>query len=418
MVNSISGGSGISPVDSVPDELIALEEFVVDNPDLERLEALIARFNVFEALGVVRQELRHSDFLAFLLDARQSHGLGDALVKRLLQAVVRTASVIPAGLTPIHIDLMSFDRLVVRREWQAIDILLTDETNRLAVIVENKIDSTEHSNQLARYWDIVTHDHPDWRVLGVYLTPDGDPPSDERYVSISYGDICGLVETLTMSRASNLDAAVRTMLDHYAQMLRRHIVSESEVAALCRQIYLKHRAALDLVFEHRPDHQAELKAALETLIGEVESIIYDGGSKEYFYFLPTAWDVPALNQGVGWLKTGRLVAFSVHNRAQELTLRLYLGPGPEDIRRAMFSSFVSGKPPFKLRSKTLSKKWNLLYQRQLLGRDTYTDATLEEQIEQLRQNWHRFVRDDLPSLTSGVVGAMESAQRQMSEADR
>jgi hypothetical protein len=45
----------------------ALEKFVTNNQELERLEALLAEFNIFEAIGVVRQELRHSDFLAFLL---------------------------------------------------------------------------------------------------------------------------------------------------------------------------------------------------------------------------------------------------------------------------------------------------------------------------------------------------------------
>ena len=32
----------------------ALEDFVVGNEDLERLEALLDRFNIFEAIGVVR----------------------------------------------------------------------------------------------------------------------------------------------------------------------------------------------------------------------------------------------------------------------------------------------------------------------------------------------------------------------------
>ncbi len=45
-------------------DLMALESFLIGNRDLERLEALLDRFNILEALGVVRQELRHSDFLA------------------------------------------------------------------------------------------------------------------------------------------------------------------------------------------------------------------------------------------------------------------------------------------------------------------------------------------------------------------
>ncbi len=54
----------------------ALESFVFENPELQRLEFLLDEFNIFEAIGAVRMELRHSDFLAFLLDPNQSHGLG------------------------------------------------------------------------------------------------------------------------------------------------------------------------------------------------------------------------------------------------------------------------------------------------------------------------------------------------------
>jgi len=49
----------------------ALEALVVDNPDFDRLKALLGQFNIFEAIGVVRRELRHSDFLAFLLNPQQ-----------------------------------------------------------------------------------------------------------------------------------------------------------------------------------------------------------------------------------------------------------------------------------------------------------------------------------------------------------
>ena len=36
-----------------------LERLIVANPDLERLESLIKKFNLFVAMGVVRHEVRH-----------------------------------------------------------------------------------------------------------------------------------------------------------------------------------------------------------------------------------------------------------------------------------------------------------------------------------------------------------------------
>src|ERR1017187_3900529 len=65
-----------------------LESFVVDNPELAQLEDLLSEFNMFEAIGATRQELRHSDFLRFLLDPRERHGLRDYFLKTLFKKVL------------------------------------------------------------------------------------------------------------------------------------------------------------------------------------------------------------------------------------------------------------------------------------------------------------------------------------------
>ena len=110
-----------------------LESFLLENPELERLEKLLEEFNHFEAIGAVRQELRHSDFLAFLLDPNQNHGLGDLVAKRLLQQALKDApddttleegansNRRGASLTPLDIALLDLDDLQVRREWRHAD---------------------------------------------------------------------------------------------------------------------------------------------------------------------------------------------------------------------------------------------------------------------------------------------------------
>lgn len=114
-----------------------LEAFVVDNDDLERLEALLAQFNIFEALGAVRQELRHSDFLAFLLDPSQNHGLGDVFLKRFLKRVLVRAADPP--LSAVEIDVADLHEAEIRREWRHIDILIHDPESRLVCAIENKV---------------------------------------------------------------------------------------------------------------------------------------------------------------------------------------------------------------------------------------------------------------------------------------
>jgi hypothetical protein len=50
------------------DQLQILQDLIINNPELEQMETLLAQFNIFEALGAVKVERHHSNFLAYLLD--------------------------------------------------------------------------------------------------------------------------------------------------------------------------------------------------------------------------------------------------------------------------------------------------------------------------------------------------------------
>ena len=60
----------------------------------------------------------------------------------------------------IDLDLWDLDDVEIRLEWFSIDILIIDGQHQLAVIIENKIDSGEHDDQLKRYRQIVNQHYP------------------------------------------------------------------------------------------------------------------------------------------------------------------------------------------------------------------------------------------------------------------
>jgi hypothetical protein len=381
---------------------LSLESLVVDNPDLERLEASLDQFNVFEALGVVRQELRHSSFLAFLLDPQENHDLGDEFAKRLLQKVLSTANSHSIPLTPIDLDVWDLNHLVVQREWQNIDILLIEKHHRLVVIIENKIDSVEHSNQLERYFLMVSQHYPGWNVLGIYLTPEGETSSHAGYVAISYTTISQIVERMVGSRSSNLDTDVRSLMIHYTQMLRRHIVSESEIAELCRRIYRKHQRALDLIYEHRPDQQAAVRELIEGLVRETPSLVLDHCSKSYIRFAAQEWDVPTLLSGEGWTESGRILLFEFMNSPNRLKLGLHIGPGPDHIRQKLFDMAQKHPPLFRTQSKSLNRQFNVIYGKSFLIPKDYEDSNIEQLTKELRKHWSEFEGNDLPRMLAAV----------------
>ena len=145
----------LPPQESKPDSEDArlqksLEALVLRNPDFDRLEFLLKKFNIFAVLKLEKQEIRHSNFLAWLLAPDQNHGLGDKFLKRFLQAALADSA--DTRVSQMDIHLWPLNDTEVLREWRNIDILLKSPRAKLVVLIENKIDSSEHSNQLQRWY--------------------------------------------------------------------------------------------------------------------------------------------------------------------------------------------------------------------------------------------------------------------------
>jgi len=380
-------------------DLQALEALVVDNADLERLEALLEQFNIFEALGVVRQELRHSDFLAFLCNPAAPHGLGDNVIKHILQHVLIAGRKRALPISLFDLDVWDFAHLQVRREWQNIDILLLDSRHNLAIIIENKVDSGEHSSQLSRYWETVQERYPTWRVIGLYLTPSGDVPSNPHFFPLGYTTVCTVLAELGQRRASTLGADVRTLITHYTQMLRRHIVGDSEIALLCQRLYIRHKRAFDLINQQIEARTQRRRRLIEGLIRQSSTLTMDpGGRGRYLRFIPTAWDTNALRGDKGWTPSRRMLLFEFVNSAESLQIALCLGPGPTERRQPLYKLAEANQPPFRIAHQGLQPRYNWLYWRQILTTEQVGESSDAELEQEIRQHWESFLHEELPAI--------------------
>ncbi len=247
------------------DQRQVLERFVIANRDLETLEALAKRFNIFEALGVVRAERTHSRFLGFLLNPRESHGLGSRFLKQFLQTALKYPPKV-SPLTPVEIDLLDLSEAEILFEHDSIDILIRDDQNHISVIVENKIDSSQHSDQLAKYYERESARYPRRKVFGIYLTIDGDDPENDNYASISHSAIPGLLAELSQAPGLHIDPKVEFAIMQYTDVLGRHFMVDQQVKMLCERLYRKHRRAIDLIVEYMPKPKEIVREKLKELI--------------------------------------------------------------------------------------------------------------------------------------------------------
>jgi hypothetical protein len=206
---------------------------LIDDDDFRKIDKHLRRFNMFEAMGAVRGELRHSNFLSFILSPTRPHGIGSELLLQFIRAAIAKQPANRQTIRSIELIIADLDSAVIHREQDNIDLLIELKQLNLIVLVENKIDAVVGDGQLLRYKNVVRSRYPDFRQLYILLTPDGIHPEDDDYVGLSYSEVADLVD-YSIDRNELLGPDIALILNHYVQMLRRHIVEDEQLAELER----------------------------------------------------------------------------------------------------------------------------------------------------------------------------------------
>ncbi|MBK1987428.1 PD-(D/E)XK nuclease family protein [Sphaerospermopsis aphanizomenoides BCCUSP55] len=302
-----------------------LESFV-DSQDLKKLKTKLAEFNIFEVIGVVRKEKVHSNLLAFLLDPSQNHRLGDIFLKLFLKRVLLETDNPTDAINHADIDIADLTDAEVSREKHYIDILIHSPQNKLVCVIENKIRSGERPNQLKKYEETINRHYKDCQAIFIYLNPEGSSPSETNWRTYDYYKVVEIIDSICISYKSILERDLYTLMTHYSTLIRRRIVSDSEIAKLCREIYFKHKQALDLIIEHRPKLQSKLQSEIDVEIKKLlnpliksNKIFADFWNNGYTSFGAKPWE----NENK--LGSRTLIYFQFENLIGSLKMRVQIG---------------------------------------------------------------------------------------------
>jgi hypothetical protein len=145
-------------------------------------------FNLFSLFKVETDEVRHSRFLAWLLDAGSGHGQGDLFLQAFAEAC------------RLNIPPDALGRYHVRTEFsgaEAIIDILVCKAGTFLIYLENKVLASEGYDQLNRELRDMRRlgrslQVPKARQFGIFLTPDGrNPVSGDavHWQAISYSQL-------------------------------------------------------------------------------------------------------------------------------------------------------------------------------------------------------------------------------------
>lgn len=321
-------------------------------------ENRFSKFCPFEAIGMVRQEIRHAHFLSFVLDPNRPHPFQDHLLKGFIQEVVAQAQDGQINIQPLNIHCSDFSGALVYRERSNIDFMIEIPSNAfgskakgLVVTVELKVDASESEHQLKKYYDQIIADYPDedWERAFVFLTLDATIPTEENtksWIPVSVVDVINRLDLELQAQKYSGEAV--ELFRSYSAMVRRHLVNDEDMARLAKNIWAKHREALEALYEYWPDLQGEIidwvrdnpdELALAVKKATGFTLVPDTSSTRLLRFGVSEWAALDGFQGgdTNWVKSGSLMVLELTDWGEgRLRFSFVLGPGDVDVRENIY----------------------------------------------------------------------------------
>ena len=236
----------------------------INSVEFQELNSYYNEKTIFGALNVERNENRHSAFVAWWLNPKSEHGLGDAPLKLFLRLVATKEwgkwifkkdfySRVLAGYYNITIrEDFELEKSVGKLSsnnskgridiWSALELTAEDEDGKdsslvIGMVIENKIYSDGGKNQTLRYFDAVSSyrkELPSYRKefpsemeysgMGILLTAAKQKPSCDQFINITYQELLTYVIEPLMS---SVDTNSSQFVEAFVRNLGRPALTEN-----------------------------------------------------------------------------------------------------------------------------------------------------------------------------------------------
>ncbi|AKG75374.1 hypothetical protein AAT16_12545 [Salinicoccus halodurans] len=305
---------------------------------------------------------------------------------------------------PLEILLQDFNDMIIRREWANIDILGISKSNKFVLVIENKIWSKESSHQLNKYRRIIESEFPDYTKLYIYLTPEGDDASDtDNWLSLSYEKIMEFLESVLKVRRHAMSKESLIFIEQYLSILRRNIVGDNELEKICVDIYSKHKRALDLIFEYKPDIYKGIHDKLLEIIDSHPDLIADHSNKQCIRFTTKRLDEHVAKTSEGWTESGRILLFEFINFKDKLFLKLVIGPGDSEHRERLHKTALDHPSTFKRLSKRLSPQYCSMFLTDIYKHDEGRENDHLQVMQEIETKTKSFLKNKIEEIEAVFI---------------
>lgn len=232
----------------------------------QQLNQRVNSFNVLKILKLENHEIRHSNILAWLLNPKENHSLRDYFLRKVVEHLLlidensnnpryeTVSEILNHSLMDSHVY-----REVKTKKNRYIDLLIVNQQLKTVFLIENKFYSTESENQLDDYLNFIQTTFEDFTVIPIYLTLDGEEPSNSEYFILTYERIESILSTILMLFKEELNNNVYKFIEDYDQVLKERFYPNQDQIIQAIDIYRNHKKTIDVLFEETSTSYKQLQ---------------------------------------------------------------------------------------------------------------------------------------------------------------
>mgnify|MGYP001043935144 FL=1 len=388
-----------------------LNELILDR-DFRQLCSKSNEFNLFRIIKSEKNELKHSNVLAWLFNPNENHGLGSKFLEEFVFSTIPKYHIENVNFQSLY--LLDFQNVEVRREWKKIDILIiiksSDKGKSLVIPIENKIRARESKTQLGQYYSDCTQvfNEYEYSIVPIFLTPEGENPSDENLDTwnvCSYEDLLQVLEHTFEDNQSILNQQVRFFISNYLTLLRRNIMEEDKsIIELCNRIYEKYGKAIDLINQYSvvTNNVIRYKNALIEVIEKKSDLGLVKTEDKYKNYLKFCTNHISDYIKQAFPNVSKLIEYSIEFTEEDVYLRLQIVPSDNKAARDDLYCLLHNNASIfnkAKKEKPSTQGWISVYSMKLLSKkDTSDEDGIEAKVESVKNNFSLFLEGDFKKI--------------------
>ncbi len=380
-------------------------------PEFMQLDRLLKRFNVFDATDMRRREVKHTKFLAHLLNPNESHGLGIKFLENFIINLNNESNGQPIDF--LSLDLMNaqiFSEECLETSGKkgiAIDLLILipnvidkDEEKITLIAIEAKVDSKESVDQLIDYRREIEkiYDETIFNRHYYFLTARGDEPKDTTWAAVTFQTVViPTIETLISSYKDTISDYLISIFKDYIEIIDGDHAQETEADRLAEKIsqeallvikslktdadfktqekiiQIRFSSALEFLRNYDNDPRKKINFAFEKLLKDKSLSIplfkHESSSRQFLRFSFLSEENGEFLHRIcseskhSWLSSKRHLAFefflsqSTEPQKINVQLKLVLGPTNESFSKRQELVNSISKSVFPLLNPATHHKW-------------------------------------------------------------